>query len=213
MRGLAMKAFGLLMAGVLLASFSLGTGAQDKKEATQAAPSTATPAASPKDVQSLDAMVAAIYDVISGPPGARDWNRFQSLFVKDARLIAVPFAQAYHAQLVQAAKLLHEAASLSQNRSLTDFLSKRADAFLSDDYYASDLAWMLAGTRATSRISRSATAAVPRAGATGDRGGGRRARSARRGTGRAACRPGPRTPRPRPRGSERTGRRGSPRCA
>ena len=89
MRGLAMKAFGLLMAGVLLASFSLGTGAQDKKEATQAAPSTATPAASPKDVQSLDAMVAAIYDVISGPPGARDWNRFRSLFATDARLIAV----------------------------------------------------------------------------------------------------------------------------
>jgi hypothetical protein len=40
-------------------------------------------------VQSLDAIVAAIYDVISGPPGARDWNRFNSLFTKDARLIAV----------------------------------------------------------------------------------------------------------------------------
>ena len=45
--------------------------------------------ANPKDVQGLDAMVAAIYDVISGPPGARDWNRFNSLFAKDARLIAV----------------------------------------------------------------------------------------------------------------------------
>jgi hypothetical protein len=47
------------------------------------------PAANPKDVQSLDVIVAAIYDVISGPPGARDWNRFNSLFAKDARLIAV----------------------------------------------------------------------------------------------------------------------------
>jgi len=46
-------------------------------------------AANPKDVQSLDAIVAAIYDVISGPPGARDWNRFNSLFAQDARLIAV----------------------------------------------------------------------------------------------------------------------------
>jgi hypothetical protein len=63
--------------------------AQDKKETAQAAPSTAVPAANPKDVQSLDAMVAAIYEVISGPPGTRDWNRFQSLFAKDARLIAV----------------------------------------------------------------------------------------------------------------------------
>ena len=93
MRGLAISAFGLLMAGVLLATLLPGVSAQEKKAAAQAAPSAAapavTPAANPKDVQSLDAMVAAIYDVISGPPGARDWNRFQSLFAKDARLIAV----------------------------------------------------------------------------------------------------------------------------
>jgi hypothetical protein len=67
---------------------------QEKKEApaaTPSPPSTAAvqPEANPKDVQSLDAIVAAIYDVISGPPGARDWNRFDSLFAKDARLIAV----------------------------------------------------------------------------------------------------------------------------
>ena len=93
MRGLAITSFGWLMAGVLLASLPLGVSAQEKKAAAQAAPSAAapavTPAANPKDVQSLDAMVAAIYDVISGPPGARDWGRFQSLFAKDARLIAV----------------------------------------------------------------------------------------------------------------------------
>jgi len=93
MRGLAITAFGLLTAVVLLLSLPLGVSAQEKKAAAQAAPSAAapgvTPAANPKDVQSLDAMVAAIYDVISGPPGARDWNRFQSLFAKDARLIAV----------------------------------------------------------------------------------------------------------------------------
>jgi hypothetical protein len=93
MRGLAITSFGWLMAGVLLASLPLGVSAQEKKAAAQAAPSAAapavTPAANPKDVQSLDAMVAAIYDVISGPPGARDWNRFRSLFATDARLIAV----------------------------------------------------------------------------------------------------------------------------
>jgi hypothetical protein len=67
--------------------------AQEKKEA--AAGPTATkstadgPAANPKDVESLDAIVAAVYDVISGPPGRRDWNRFNSLFAPDARLIAV----------------------------------------------------------------------------------------------------------------------------
>jgi hypothetical protein len=73
--------------------------AQEKKEAPAASqsatspsattPSTTAPEANPRDMQSLDAIVAAIYDVISGPPGARDWNRFNSLFTKDARLIAV----------------------------------------------------------------------------------------------------------------------------
>jgi hypothetical protein len=37
-------------------------------------------------VQSLDAILHAIYDVISGPAGDRDWNRFRSLFVPEARL-------------------------------------------------------------------------------------------------------------------------------
>jgi hypothetical protein len=48
------------------------------------------PKASPADIQSVDAILAALYDVISGPAGQpRDWNRFRSLFVPDARLIPV----------------------------------------------------------------------------------------------------------------------------
>jgi hypothetical protein len=48
------------------------------------------PKASPADVQSVDSILAALYDVISGPAGQhRDWNRFRSLFVPDARLIPV----------------------------------------------------------------------------------------------------------------------------
>ncbi len=44
--------------------------------------------ADPKDVASLDAIMKAVYDVISGDSGkARDWDRFRSLFHKDARLI------------------------------------------------------------------------------------------------------------------------------
>jgi hypothetical protein len=44
--------------------------------------------ADPKDVDSLDAIMKAVYDVISGDAGkARDWDRFRSLFHKDARLI------------------------------------------------------------------------------------------------------------------------------
>ena len=48
------------------------------------------PAAADKDVESLDAIVAALYDVISGPVGqARDWNRLRSLFVPTARMMPV----------------------------------------------------------------------------------------------------------------------------
>src|SRR5262245_45045471 len=58
--------------------------------AGQQPPQAATPpAARPEDVASVDAILAALYDVISGPAGQkRDWNRFQSLFLPGGRLIA-----------------------------------------------------------------------------------------------------------------------------
>jgi hypothetical protein len=66
--------------------FLLPPRGQEKSPAAQAA----APAANPADVKSADAILAAIYDVISGPAGhPRDWNRFRSLFVPGARLIAV----------------------------------------------------------------------------------------------------------------------------
>ncbi len=44
--------------------------------------------ADPKDVSSIDSIMKAVYDVISGDAGKlRDWDRFRSLFHKDARLI------------------------------------------------------------------------------------------------------------------------------
>ncbi|HUF25806.1 MAG TPA: hypothetical protein VMM18_02395 [Gemmatimonadaceae bacterium] len=49
-----------------------------------------TVAARPADVESIDAIIAALYDVISGPAGQRrDWDRMRSLFVPGARLIPV----------------------------------------------------------------------------------------------------------------------------
>ncbi|HEX2188762.1 MAG TPA: hypothetical protein VHG51_07665 [Longimicrobiaceae bacterium] len=48
----------------------------------------AVPAAAPEDVASIDAIVAALYDVISGPVGEpRDWDRLRSLFVPGGRLV------------------------------------------------------------------------------------------------------------------------------
>src|SRR5438309_11723705 len=44
--------------------------------------------ANPADVESIDAIIAAAYDVISGPAGKkRDWERERSLFISGARLI------------------------------------------------------------------------------------------------------------------------------
>jgi hypothetical protein len=45
-------------------------------------------AARAADVASRDAIVAALYDSISGPAGDRDWDRFRSLFIPEAQLIA-----------------------------------------------------------------------------------------------------------------------------
>lgn len=48
------------------------------------------PAASVSDVSTPDALIKAVYDVISGPAGKkRDWNRMRSLFAEDARMIVV----------------------------------------------------------------------------------------------------------------------------
>lgn len=49
-----------------------------------------SPPADPQDVATVDAIVAAVYDVISGPAGeARDWDRWRSLFLPEARLVAM----------------------------------------------------------------------------------------------------------------------------
>jgi hypothetical protein len=46
------------------------------------------PEAKPSDVNSIDSITAALYDVISGPKGqARDWDRMRSLFLPEGRLI------------------------------------------------------------------------------------------------------------------------------
>jgi hypothetical protein len=47
------------------------------------------PAPNAADVNSLDAILQAIYKVISGPVGDRDWQRFRSLFLPQARFTQV----------------------------------------------------------------------------------------------------------------------------
>lgn len=76
-----------LLAAALMVAVS-GAAAQQP-----AAP--ALPAAAAADVQSVDAILGALYDVISGDSGvARNWDRFRSLFAPGARLIPVGRRQA-----------------------------------------------------------------------------------------------------------------------
>jgi hypothetical protein len=46
-------------------------------------------AKNPGDVDTADHLLASLYDVISGPPGQRDWDRFRSLFLPDGRIAVV----------------------------------------------------------------------------------------------------------------------------
>lgn len=74
-------------AAAVFALASLSASATDGA-ATPAAPASYTARAA--DVATVDGIVAALYDVISGPPGqARDWNRMHSLFMPEGRMMVV----------------------------------------------------------------------------------------------------------------------------
>jgi len=69
---------------------------------------------------------------------------FFTVIRRDAnrQLTIVPYNVAYREDLAHAAQDLEDAAALTSNATLKTFLTKRAAAFLSNDYYDSDLAWM-----------------------------------------------------------------------
>src|SRR5215813_5839341 len=60
----------------------------------------------------------------------------------DKDLTIVPYSDEYEPDLSRAADLLREAAALTDNASLKKFLTTRADAFSTNDYFESDMAWM-----------------------------------------------------------------------
>jgi Peptidase family M49 len=106
-------------------------GAPAKPEAANFYPAGATKA----DVQKwLDGLSGAAKDAAAG--------FFTTIRRGDKGFVAVPYSVEYQGELARAADLLREAAQLTSNATLKKFLSARADAFLSNDYYASDVAWM-----------------------------------------------------------------------
>ncbi|MCP4863083.1 MAG: Zn-dependent hydrolase [Alteromonas sp.] len=57
-------------------------------------------------------------------------------------LTATPYSEKYQTELTKAAVLLNEASELADDETFANYLKLRAEALLSDDYYASDMAWM-----------------------------------------------------------------------
>ncbi len=90
----AMHASTRILLACLLLTSTASLGAQAKPPVASIASHPDWPKAKAADVHSVDAILAALYDVISGPAGQpRDWDRFRSLFVPDARLIPVRHAK------------------------------------------------------------------------------------------------------------------------
>jgi hypothetical protein len=61
---------------------------------------------------------------------------------RNGSFAVVPYSVEYQNELARIATLLREAAALSSEPTLKAFLTKRADALLSNDYFDSDVAWM-----------------------------------------------------------------------
>ena len=97
-------------------------------------PQTATmPAAKPADVQSVDAILTALYDVISGPAGQkRDWDRMRSLFIPGARLVPTsktPDGQAQHRVWTVEEYITQAGAGLEKNGFFERELSRTTETF------------------------------------------------------------------------------------
>ncbi len=69
-------------------------------------------------------------------------NEFTVIRRDGDKLVAIPYSQYWKDKLTAATKLLKEAAEFAYNPSLKKYLNSRADAFLSNDYYQSDMDWM-----------------------------------------------------------------------
>jgi hypothetical protein len=73
-------------------------------------------------------------------------NSFQSSLTLIRRinssLVAIPYSEAYREELSKSAALLREAAKLSQNRSLKKYFNTLANAFITNDYFDADVAWI-----------------------------------------------------------------------
>lgn len=71
-------------------------------------------------------------------------NSWYTIIRRDdkGKLVVIPYHVAFKEEVEEAAKDLRQAAALAEDEGLKNFLTLRAEALLTDDYYASDIAWM-----------------------------------------------------------------------
>ncbi len=69
-------------------------------------------------------------------------SEFTVIRRENGKLIAISYSEYWKDKLSEASILLKEAAEYADNPSLKKYLNSRADAFLSNDYYQSDMDWM-----------------------------------------------------------------------
>jgi len=69
-------------------------------------------------------------------------SNFTLIRRENQKLVVVPYSQAYLEKLQKAADYLRQAAALIENPSLKKYVLSRAEAFLSNDYFQSDMDWM-----------------------------------------------------------------------
>lgn len=69
-------------------------------------------------------------------------SEFTVIRRQNGKLTAIPYSEYYKEPLTKISNLLKEAAEYADNPSLKKYLLSRADAFLSNDYYQSDMDWM-----------------------------------------------------------------------
>jgi hypothetical protein len=104
-----------------------GNALAQQPVASPAAPVVAPVQAKAADVASADAIVAALYDVISGPAGApRDWNRMRSLFAPEGRL--------------QAIGVKPDGTVVMRTMTVEDYISRNTPAFAKTGFFEKEVA-------------------------------------------------------------------------
>ena len=87
--------------------------------------------------------VEAWFKTLSGAERTRAIGFFTTIRRgPDGKFIAVPYSLEYQGEIAHVAELLREAAALTTQPTLKNYLEKRAVSLLSNDYYDSDVAWM-----------------------------------------------------------------------